>query len=678
MRIALVPKLVRFVAFLARILMPSCERVSALRRVTGKKPDQRVHFSDPVAMSKSVKGKIEKKEKRKAEVRGRSPEKKVKSKHVKEDKRAEEPKVKKQQEKEKVAKEPMKETKEQKPSKKGGELKKNVQKEHAEKETGKKGNEAMQVDTKKTKEKKEKKREASKERTADRPSKSQRKEGGGKTGSDDKSDGVKTRVKDNGKAKVKYVPAVAEKIKHIFDDKELKKHKAEAKFTEILAEIKSSEGDSDNLDFDLDDFESSDDGQAESEHSEVSSDEADKGKENGDEEEAETSSENEPEEKDGDAKGPAIDDPQESDSGSESAEDSDEEGSDNEEEEEKEKEIAEPSPETHALVPVANSQAAASKEAIVVRNSSTNKREWDAYMRQIASKGSKLAGTVADHFQKDKVELFNIWLDCNKDWNSCKLEVERLSSSRTTAEKGWEAVQGKELRQKLSQEKFDQLVASRKASGLCFDDDDFPNDVDEMWFWMKAKQKYTQANITEEAMKLKAKAEVDKGLREALVDGESGILRAGVLPKVEGASSAGAKALLNSITAVSTAPKKKPGKDKNPEEMQPKTLKDEAGDKLGAMLQTAASARSQSIKLSTTEYGKDLSSTLLSFAESLEKDYKKLKSAIDGDEEKAMKKLMKVIRVKEEAGSKAQQAATAMLKPAAKKKAKKEEKEKAA
>lgn len=678
------------------------ERVPALRRVTGKKPDSRVHFADPVAMTKPVK---EKEKKRKAEeVRGRSPEKKVKSKKEGKEhgKKIEEPRKHKEETREKEKKDEdrkkgkEKKSKEEKAStqkekteagkskkdekEKGSKEKDNekrVEKKKQRKDSPGKDQEKEQTHANKTRDKtKEKKRVASTEKTDEKPGKSQKKKGQERNGSDDQGDGTKTPVKNKGcKKKVEYIPAVAGKIKHIFNKEGLtKKQIAEAKFKELVSDLKSSDTNGEDLDFDLDEFETEAE-QEESAHSPESSDEAE---EEAGVEEAEESSSDEPEQA---VKVQAIDDPQESDSQSESAEGSDDAeedtGDEEEGEEDEEGEGKEPNGETHALVAVTNSQASASKQAIVVRNSSTNKRDWDAYMRQVSSKGGKFPSSLSEHFQKDKLELFNIWLDCDKDWNSCKLEVERRTACKTTAEKGWEAVQGKELRKRFQDvSKFNQLVKARKESGLCFEDEDFPGDEDEMWFWMRAKQKYSHANITEESMKLKGKADVDKGLREALIDGENGILRAGVLPKVEGASSSGAKALLNNITAVAAAPKKKPKDKKDPEEVVPKTLKDEVAEKLGAMLQTAASARNQSIKLSTTEYGKDLSSTLLAYAESLEQDYKRLKAAMDGGEDKLMKKLMKVIRSKEEPGAKAQQAATAMLKPPAKKKAKKEDKEK--
>lgn len=65
---------------------------------------------------------------------------------------------------------------------------------------------------------------------------------------------------------------------------------------------------------------------------------------------------------------------------------------------------------------------------------------------------------------------------------------------------------------------------------------------------MRTGDKYTREDQTREKLQIEAKAKVDAPLREALTDPESGILRAGLLPQVNCASSAGAKQLLASIT----------------------------------------------------------------------------------------------------------------------------------
>ena len=64
---------------------------------------------------------------------------------------------------------------------------------------------------------------------------------------------------------------------------------------------------------------------------------------------------------------------------------------------------------------------------------------------------------------------------------------------------------------------------------------------------MRVGQKYTREDETKEGMELEAKTGVDESLWQALTDEDGGILRAGLLPKVDCASSSGAKQLLNAV-----------------------------------------------------------------------------------------------------------------------------------
>ena len=99
---------------------------------------------------------------------------------------------------------------------------------------------------------------------------------------------------------------------------------------------------------------------------------------------------------------------------------------------------------------------------------------------------------------------------------------------------------------RYDEDKFKTLVAKRKASGLFYEDEDFPGDDDECWFFMKCGEKVAQSDETAEKLKLSAKTEVDQDLRMALTDPDSGILRPGALPKIS-AGRQGSKELLDSM-----------------------------------------------------------------------------------------------------------------------------------
>ncbi len=103
----------------------------------------------------------------------------------------------------------------------------------------------------------------------------------------------------------------------------------------------------------------------------------------------------------------------------------------------------------------------------------TNKKDWDQFVR------SKERFRLHDLSAKNKVEYFNLWLDCDKSWDSAVAAVKRKQSQKNKASKGWTAIQGKTLRTQLTAEKFTTLTQSRVQNGLYYDDDDFPGDEDE-------------------------------------------------------------------------------------------------------------------------------------------------------------------------------------------------------
>ena len=99
-------------------------------------------------------------------------------------------------------------------------------------------------------------------------------------------------------------------------------------------------------------------------------------------------------------------------------------------------------------------------------------------MRAVQNR-SKFPVGLADYFASNKTDLFQLWLQSGRDWQKTELAVKRVVEARNTATKGWVAKQGRELKQALGEEKFKKIAASRKASGLYYEDEDFPGDEDE-------------------------------------------------------------------------------------------------------------------------------------------------------------------------------------------------------
>ena len=78
--------------------------------------------------------------------------------------------------------------------------------------------------------------------------------------------------------------------------------------------------------------------------------------------------------------------------------------------------------------------------------------------------------------------------------------------------------------------------------------------------------------------------------------------------------------------------------------MKPLTLQEKAQDLLPDLLSDAAKARTESIKLSSVPYAKELSHQLLAHASKLEGYYKSLKQALEDKEpEKQLKSLVQKI-----------------------------------
>ena len=77
------------------------------------------------------------------------------------------------------------------------------------------------------------------------------------------------------------------------------------------------------------------------------------------------------------------------------------------------------------------------------------------------------------------------------------------------------------------------------------------NTAQECWFFMRQGKKFERKDETKEGMELSAKADVDANLLAAITDEDSSILKAGLLPKLEAATPAGSKALLEGMQQAS-------------------------------------------------------------------------------------------------------------------------------
>ena len=283
-----------------------------------------------------------------------------------------------------------------------------------------------------------------------------------------------------------FKPAEKQKIQHIFTTPEAKttrspsppplsrlssKEQAEKRFEELTKHLKDSDLEDDESSCPASDIERFMNGEEATPQNEEAESE--------DEEEEEP--EEEDQENDEESDEEDADKEEEDESSQTSSENASEEEDEEQDESEKESEKGEKTDETeapsheHALVPVTNDSQ---EKAIVLRNSVTHKKEWDAFCR--TAKG-KMPAQLADMYLASKNELFNLWVDSGMDWSKCKMEVQRQQEAKNTGKRGWKAVQAKELKLQYSAEKFEKFKASRLASGLYYKDPDFPDDEDDSW-----------------------------------------------------------------------------------------------------------------------------------------------------------------------------------------------------
>lgn len=250
-------------------------------------------------------------------------------------------------------------------------------------------------------------------------------------------------------------------------------------------------------------------------------------------------------------------------------------------------------------------------------------------MRAIGKKNFPL--DLSTYVSKSKNDLFNAWLDGERDWDRCRLIMKRTQSSENESMSGWIAKAGKDLVTEYGQAKADKLIEKRTEAGLYYDHDDFPGDPMERFYYMRKAKELTHREKTTDSSTVAGEENLNSDMLRALVDEQDGAFRAGGLPQGHAASAAGQKALLDGLVegGVQAAPKKRPKKDeeKSSEAAKPKTPQEIAGDLMANILAESSAARKKSMSLGAVNYAGELASQLLSYAQKMEKYYKILQQA---------------------------------------------------
>ena len=208
-------------------------------------------------------------------------------------------------------------------------------------------------------------------------------------------------------------------------------------------------------------------------------------------------------------------------------------------------------------------------------NSSSHPREWAAFVR--AASGRKAyVKELAPYMRDDKTDLFNVWLTNNRDVTSCLLTMQRRSISRSKSGKGWGYAR-KSLLAGLgyTPSQVEALVAARTKDGRWVADEDFPNDPEMRWYWVRTELTYQQEDIQEQEDEVTAKSDIRP--EDAMhLGGSNGLFNMPAIPP--GMQEDSAKAFHAELYGWAKCKPRKTGKpnDGKPSQVAPTTPKEKA------------------------------------------------------------------------------------------------------
>ncbi|CAE7837005.1 unnamed protein product [Symbiodinium sp. CCMP2592] len=284
-----------------------------------------------------------------------------------------------------------------------------------------------------------------------------------------------------------------------------------------------------------------------------------------------------------------------------------------------------------ASKPAASEIASAAKtaEEVTKRNSTTNKREWDVFSRQCLDR-KKFPVSLASHLQRDKTDLFNLWLDNNQDLQKVAIVVERSVEQKTTSRSGFEASKARDIIKMYGETKGQKLVKALRAKGRFYWDDDFPEDEEEIFYYTHARRKVLNDNSTANKLKIEAHESNPDTALVASLTGEEGPLHAGAMPGMKIDNIEGEKDLALALSNGGTVGKIKPPKKKTEttEKVLPTTSKERAEAVLDDILKDGGAARKLALALAHVEYGDSLKQELMDFSAKMEDLYSSLQRLI--------------------------------------------------
>ena len=166
----------------------------------------------------------------------------------------------------------------------------------------------------------------------------------------------------------------------------------------------------------------------------------------------------------------------------------------------------------------------------LVRNSSTHKKEWDAFDRAIKNRKA-FPVDLSQYVTKSKTDLFGLWLDSGRSWDKCRMLAQRKHQNSHESLSGYVARRGQELVDQFGEAKASTIMKKREEQGLCYDSEDFPGDPLERWYYMRRPKEMNRRQSVEDSTSIHAEANLSNDMLAGLIDPDEGMMRLGALPE---------------------------------------------------------------------------------------------------------------------------------------------------
>ena len=166
--------------------------------------------------------------------------------------------------------------------------------------------------------------------------------------------------------------------------------------------------------------------------------------------------------------------------------------------------------------------------------------------------------------------------------------MQRKAENKTKSTKMRSGTKLRDILKLYPEKKAMALVKKLKEKGVWHYDEDFPQDEEEIYYYVGAGNTLKNENITSTSAAVEVKDKNNKELVNALVC-EGGALQTGALPSLEVSSEAGAKAVLEAVSSANTVQvkNKKGPKDKDEaKKLEPKTVMESGSQKKTVLNQT--------------------------------------------------------------------------------------------